>query len=417
MPPLASRTYVRDFLPTVQHLRFLTRKGFGMTRERGVRNDGFAGLAGNGDNGRNCWYNRAMIVLGIETSCDETAVAVIRGDKTILSNLVLSQLDEHRAFGGVVPEIAARAHMDHLDTLIAGAMADAGVTYGELSGVAATCGPGLIGGVMVGMMAGKAIAAAHHLPFVAVNHLEAHALTPRLTNDLPFPYLLLLVSGGHTQILIAEDVGVYKRLGTTIDDALGECFDKAAKLMGLPHPGGPQVEKAAKDCADAKAARARFPLPVPMKGREGCDFSFSGLKTAVRNHVEALPAGNLSYADVAALCCSFQETAAAAVADRCQKAIGIFKARHGGRARALVISGGVAANLEIRSTLERLAKSHGMELIAPPLDLCSDNGAMIAWTGIERLNKGMIDTLDIAARPRWPLDPDAEQKPGAGIKA
>jgi len=349
-----------------------------------------------------------MIVLGIETSCDETAVAVIRDDKTIMANLVLSQLDEHRAFGGVVPEIAARAHMDHLDTLISAAMQDSGITFKDLDGVAATCGPGLIGGVMVGMMAGKAIAAAHNLPFVAVNHLEAHALTPRLTNDLDFPYLLLLVSGGHTQILVAEDVGVYKRLGTTIDDALGECFDKAAKLMGLGHPGGPHVERAAADCKDPVAALKKFPLPVPMKGREGCDFSFSGLKTAVRNHIEKLPEGKLDYKDVAALCYSFQETAALIVADRLNNAIAEFKARWGGN--TLVVSGGVAANKLIRNALKDLAYSHTLEFVAPPLELCSDNGAMIAWAGIERLKKNMADALDVPARPRWPLDPDPQQR-------
>lgn len=346
-----------------------------------------------------------MIVLGIETSCDETAVAVIDGEKRILANLVLSQLEEHRAFGGVVPEIAARAHMDHLDTLIEAAMEDAKIGFRDLTGVAATTGPGLIGGVMVGMMAGKAIAAAHNLPFVAVNHLEAHALTPRLTNDLEFPYLLLLVSGGHTQILIAEDVGQYKRLGTTIDDALGECFDKAAKLMGLGHPGGPLVERAATDCKDRKAAIEKFPLPVPMKGREGCDFSFSGLKTAIRNHVEKLPEGKLDYADVAALCYSFQETAAQIVADRMEHAIAIFKSSHGNAPRpSLVVSGGVAANARIRKTLQDLSESNRMEFVAPPVKLCSDNGAMIAWTGIERLKRNMTDGLDIAARPRWPLD-------------
>lgn len=349
-----------------------------------------------------------MIVLGIETSCDETAVAVIDGDKNIRANLVLSQLEEHKAFGGVVPEIAARAHMDHLDTLIEGAMQDAGISFKDLTGVAATTGPGLIGGVMVGMMAGKAIAAAHNLPFVAVNHLEAHALTPRLTNDLQFPYLLLLVSGGHTQILIAEDVGQYKKLGTTIDDALGECFDKAAKLMGLPHPGGPHVERAAKDCKDHKAALEKFPLPVPMKGREGCDFSFSGLKTAVRNHVEKLPEGKLDYSDVAALCFSFQETAAQIVVDRMAHAIAQFKTRHGNTAQpSLVVSGGVAANARIRKALQDLSESNGMEFVAPPMELCSDNGAMIAWTGIERLRRNMTNGLDVAARPRWPLDETA----------
>ncbi len=354
-----------------------------------------------------------IIVLGIETSCDETAVAVIRDDKTILANLVLSQLEEHRAFGGVVPEIAARAHMDHLDTLIGAALSDAGIAYDDLDGVAATCGPGLIGGVMVGMMAGKAIAAAKAIPFIAVNHLEAHALTPRLTNDLAFPYLLLLVSGGHTQLLMVEDVGRYKRLGTTIDDALGECFDKAAKLMGLGHPGGPLVEKAAAACADPDAARIKFPLPVPMKGRAGCDFSFSGLKTAVRNHVEKLPAGDLAYADVCALCSSFQETVAIAVSDRVSHAMAMMP----GHVSSLVVSGGVAANFTIRKTLEELAKSRGMDFVAPPLYLCSDNGAMIAWTGIERLRKGLIDPLDTPARPRWPLDPEAEPKQGAGVKA
>lgn len=348
-----------------------------------------------------------MIVLGIETSCDETAVAVIAGDKTVMANLVLSQIEEHRAFGGVVPEIAARAHMDHLDTLIAAAMQDAGIGFKDLTGIAATCGPGLIGGVMVGMMAGKAIAAAHSLPFVAVNHLEAHALTPRLTNNLEFPYLLLLVSGGHTQILVAKDVGKYKRLGTTIDDALGECFDKAAKLMGLPNPGGPHVERAAMACTDHAAALKKFPLPVPMKGREGCDFSFSGLKTAVRQHVEKLPEGKLDYADVAALCYSFQETAAQIVIDRCTNAIALFKQQYKD-GNAIVVSGGVAANKRIRKALQDLSNSGGLEFVAPPLELCSDNGAMIAWTGIERLKKNMIDPLDIAARPRWPLDSSAQ---------
>lgn len=350
-----------------------------------------------------------MIVLGIETSCDETAVAVIDGEKRILANLVLSQLDEHKAFGGVVPEIAARAHMDHLDTLIEAAMQDAKIGFRDLTGVAATTGPGLIGGVMVGMMAGKAIAAAHSLPFVAVNHLEAHALTPRLTNDLQFPYLLLLVSGGHTQILIAEDVGVYKKLGGTIDDALGECFDKAAKLMGLPHPGGPHVERAAKDCKDHKAALEKFPLPVPMKGREGCDFSFSGLKTAVRNHVEKLPAGKLDYADVAALCFAFQETAADIVTDRMRGAVAQFRARYGNEGRfPLVVSGGVAANIRIRKALQDLSESENMDFVAPPMELCSDNGAMIAWTGIEKLKRNITSDLGIAARPRWPLDDTAQ---------
>jgi N6-L-threonylcarbamoyladenine synthase len=342
-----------------------------------------------------------MLVLGIETSCDETAVAVVDSDKIIRAHLVLSQLEEHKSFGGVVPEIAARAHMDHLDTLIRAAMDDAGLGFADLHSVAATCGPGLIGGVMVGMMAGKAIAAARNLPFVAVNHLEAHALTPRLTHDVPFPYLLLLVSGGHTQILIVEDVGVYKKLGGTIDDALGECFDKAAKLMGLPNPGGPHVERAAAQCKNPAAACVRFPLPTPMKGRADCDFSFSGLKTAVRNHVDKLPLGAIAYDDVCALSCSFQESVADIVTDRVSRACDLFQQKYG--PGALVISGGVAANKRLRAALETLAATRGIMAVAPPLELCSDNGAMIAWAGIERLQHGLSDPLDVPARPRWPL--------------
>jgi N6-L-threonylcarbamoyladenine synthase len=358
-----------------------------------------------------------MKVLGIETSCDETAAAVVTEDREILSNLVLSQLDEHRAFGGVVPEIAARAHMDHLDTLIKAAMDDAGLKFQDLDGIAATCGPGLIGGVMVGMMAGKAIAAAHSLPFIAVNHLEAHALTPRLTDDLSFPYLLLLVSGGHTQILVAEDVGVYRRLGTTIDDAAGECFDKSAKLMGLPYPGGPNLEKIAATCRDKAAAQSRFPLPRPMAGRRDCDFSFSGLKTAVRNHVDKLPEGNLNPADVAMLASSFESAVCDSVTDRCAVAIAKFLNDYQAQNPALVVSGGVAANTALRASLQNLAEEKKLRFIAPPLKLCSDNAAMIAWTGIERLSRNLTDPLDTPARPRWPLDPEAEPKRGAGVKA
>jgi N6-L-threonylcarbamoyladenine synthase len=354
-----------------------------------------------------------MIVLGIETSCDETAVAVVRNDGAILSNLVLSQIKDHAVFGGVVPEIAARAHLDHLDTLIKGAMSEAGLSYTDLDGVAATCGPGLIGGVMVGMMAGKAISAAHGKPFLAVNHLEAHALTPRLTDKIDCPYLLLLASGGHTQLLAVEDVGAYKRLGTTLDDALGECFDKSAKLLGLPYPGGPNLEKAASHCADPHAAIARFPLPFSMKGRAEPDFSFSGLKTAVRQHVQTL--GALTSNDIADLAYAFQHQAAAIVSERTAVAIDIFINKYG--VAPLVVSGGVAANLVIRNTLKDLAYSKKMEFIAPPLNLCSDNGAMIAWAGIEKLKQGKHDPLDIAARPRWPLDPSAEARIGAGVKA
>lgn len=358
-----------------------------------------------------------MKVLGIETSCDETAAAIVDDNRRILSNLVLSQLDEHRAFGGVVPEIAARAHLDHLDTLIGAAMADAGLSFDQLDGVAATCGPGLIGGVMVGMMAGKVIAAAHNLPFIAVNHLEAHALTPRLSDHVAFPYLLLLVSGGHTQILVAEGVGRYRRWGTTIDDAAGECFDKSAKVMGLGYPGGPNLERMAARCTDDAAAQARFPLPRPMKGRKDCDFSFSGLKTAVRTHVDSLPAGALEPDDVAMLARSFEYAMCDTITDRIAQAMARFRTTYNTPTPTLVVSGGVAANKALRAALEDCARSHGMAFVAPPHALCSDNAAMIAWAGIEHLRTGRRDPLDFAARPRWPLDPDAEPKRGAGVKA
>lgn len=358
-------------------------------------------------------------VLGIETSCDETAVAVVQEDGDILSNLVLSQLKEHAAFGGVVPEIAARAHLDHIDNLIKGALDDAKITFSDLDGIAATSGPGLIGGVMVGMMAGKAIAAAHDLPFMGINHLEAHALTPRLSDQVAFPYLVLLVSGGHTQILVAEDVGVYRRWGTTIDDALGECFDKSAKLMGLPYPGGPNLEKMALECDDHERALNKFPLPSPLKGREGCDFSFSGLKTAVRNHVEKLPEGNLKREDIADLSYAFQIIVGDILKDRCHNAIERFLKHYPktNKNPVLVVCGGVAANSHVRKVLQDLTAAANMDFIAPPMALCSDNGAMIAWAGIEKLKRDMTDSLDIAARPRWPLDPEAESRPGGGVKA
>ncbi|MEZ5918432.1 MAG: tRNA (adenosine(37)-N6)-threonylcarbamoyltransferase complex transferase subunit TsaD [Alphaproteobacteria bacterium] len=358
-----------------------------------------------------------MKILGIETSCDETAASIVTDEGAILSNLVLSQIEEHRAFGGVVPEIAARAHIDHVHTLIKAALDDAGLSAGDLDGVAATCGPGLIGGVMIGMVAGKAIAAAKNIPFIAVNHLEGHALTPRLTDRLVFPYLLLLVSGGHTQILVAEDVGRYKRWGTTLDDAAGECFDKAAKLMGLPYPGGPQIQALASECADPDAARARFPLPAPMKGRKELDMSFSGLKTAVRQHVENLPEGVLKRTDVADLAFALQAQIADVLAERCGKALARFKETYAPETPALVVSGGVAANSAVRARLDALCEETGVRAYAPPLSLCSDNAAMIAWAGVERLRKGISDPLDFKARPRWPLDPDAAPRHGAGIKA
>ena len=362
-----------------------------------------------------------MKILGIESSCDETAVSVIDGEapvgERILSSLILSQLEEHRAFGGVVPEVAARAHIDHIHTLITATLEDANTTFDDLNGIAATCGPGLIGGVMIGMMAGKAIAAAKNLHFIAVNHLEGHALTPRLTDDTQFPYLLLLVSGGHTQILVAEGVGQYKRWSTTLDDAAGECFDKSAKLMGLPYPGGPEIQKIATECRDPEAALKRFNLPAPMKGRKELDFSFSGLKTAVRQAVEALPEGDLKREDIADLAHAFQHTVADIIADRCTRAIEKFNAEYNIDQPTLVVSGGVAANTAIRKKLYALCKEQNIQTYAPPLSLCGDNAAMIAWAGYEHLKSGKTDTLDFKARPRWPLDPNAEPRHGAGVKA
>jgi len=358
-----------------------------------------------------------MIVLGIETSCDETAAAVVTDERRILADVVLSQLADHRPYGGVVPEIAARAHLEHLDRLIREAMTQAGMGFEDLDAVAATGGPGLIGGVIVGVMTAKAIAAARGLPFLAVNHLEGHALTARLTDDVPFPYLLLLVSGGHCQLLAVEGVGRYRRLGTTIDDAVGEAFDKSAKLMGLGYPGGPLIERAAADAANP----ARFELPRPMLGRPGCDFSFSGLKTAVRQAVEALGPGALKPEDVADLAAAFQNTVGDVMADRCRRAIRQFRADCPGGAH-LVVAGGVAANKALRTRLGALAADEGFTFVAPPLKLCTDNAAMIAWAGIEHFRQGRRDGLDFAPRPRWPLDPAAKPALGragsaAGVKA
>jgi N6-L-threonylcarbamoyladenine synthase len=355
-----------------------------------------------------------MLVLGIETSCDETAAAVVSDEgERIRANLVLSQLAEHRPYGGVVPEIAARAHLDHLDGLIARALAEAGIGFGELAGVAATGGPGLIGGVFVGVMEAKAIALARRLPFIAVNHLEGHALSARLVAAIEFPYLLLLVSGGHCQLLVVEGVGRYRRLGTTIDDAAGEAFDKGAKLLGLGYPGGPAIERAA-----ASGDAARFALPRPMKGRPGCDFSFSGLKTALRQAAaeRADAAGRLAPQDVADLAAALQAAIGDSLVDRTANAAALFRARHP-QGRSLVVAGGVAANAVLRQRLAALAASHGLDFVAPPPSLCTDNGAMIAWAGLERLRLGLVDGLDFAPRPRWPLDPAAPPALGAGVKA
>lgn len=355
-----------------------------------------------------------MIVLGIETSCDETAAALVRRDEDgrghILSDIVLSQAAEHAVFGGVVPEIAARAHVEALDTVIAAAMGEANVGFDAIDAVAATAGPGLIGGVMVGLTTAKAIALAANKPLIAVNHLEGHALTARLTDGLPFPYLLLLVSGGHTQFVAVEDVGTYHRLGTTIDDALGEAFDKAAKLLGLGYPGGPEVEKAA-----ATGKGDRFALPRPMAGRPQPDFSLSGLKTALRLAAEKI--APLSSQDVADLAASFQAAVTDTVVDRTARALDAFDRLHPALGdRVLVIAGGVAANAAIRQALDSAVAKKGFRLLAPPPRLCTDNGAMIAWAGAERLAHGMTDGLDAPARPRWPLDDLAAPRLGAGAK-
>jgi N6-L-threonylcarbamoyladenine synthase len=340
-----------------------------------------------------------MVVLGIETTCDETAAAVVErpavGRGRILSNIVLSQIDEHAAFGGVVPEIAARAHAETLDAIIAQAMNDAGASFASLDAIAAASGPGLIGGLIVGLTTAKAIALVCGRPLIAVNHLEAHALTARLTDGVGFPYCLFLASGGHTQIVAVRGVGDYVRLGTTMDDAVGEAFDKTAKLLGLPYPGGPQVEK------EAEGGNARrFALPRPMLGKLNADFSLSGLKTALR--LEAEKIAPIGAQDVRDLCASFQQAVIDVVADRLRCGLKMFRAQHGAPT-ALVAAGGVAANAQIRRVLQRVAFEAGTTLVVPPAELCTDNGAMIAWAGAERHAHGLHDTLDTAPRPRWPL--------------
>ncbi len=357
----------------------------------------------------------ASIVLGIETSCDETAAGIVArsadGKGTILANVVRSQWDAHRAYGGVVPEIAARAHAECLDEIIAAAMTEAGLKFSGLSAVATTAGPGLNGGLVVGAVAGQAIALACGKPFLAINHLEAHALTVGLTNGLSPPYLLLLVSGGHTQTLLVRGVGDYERIGTTIDDALGEAFDKTGKLLGLGFPGGPAVERAALT-GDAK----RFPLPRPMLGRPEPHFSFAGLKTAVRQRAQAQ--APLSDQDVADLCASFQAAVTDSVADRVARAMAMVETRiDASQPRALAVAGGVAANNAIKAALENLAVQRGYTAYTPPAALCSDNGVMIAWAGAERLALGLTDALGFAVRPRWPLDEHAAPAIGAGVKA
>ena len=342
-----------------------------------------------------------MLVLGIETTCDETAAAVVHrngeGEGEVLSNIVLSQVAEHAAFGGVVPEIAARAHVDAIDHIVERAMEEADVRFDALDGIAAAAGPGLIGGVIVGLTTAKALALALNRPLIAINHLEAHALTPRLTDRVAFPYLLLLASGGHTQLVAVRGLGDYVRLGTTIDDAIGEAFDKTAKMLGLGYPGGPAVEQAAL-IGDG----ARFNLPRPLAGRQEPNFSLSGLKTAVR--IEAERIAPLSEQDVHDLCASFQAAVVDMVVERTRASLRRFR-EVAGQPTCLVIAGGVAANLAIRRGLMRLGAETGLRIVMPPPALCTDNGAMIAWAGAERLAAGQTDGLDFAPKARWALDP------------
>jgi len=344
-----------------------------------------------------------LIVLGIETSCDETAAAVVRlpgeGAAQVLSSVVASQIADHAPFGGVVPEIAARAHVEVIDAIVGRALAEAGLDLGGIDAIAATAGPGLVGGVMVGLSFGKALALARDLPLVAVNHLEGHAVSARLGADIAYPFLLLLVSGGHCQLLEVAGVGACTRLGSTIDDAAGEAFDKIAKSLGLPYPGGPALEKLAEG-GDA----GRFVLPRSLLGREGCDFSFSGLKTAAARAAEKLAPGPAGDADRRDLAAAVQGAIARQLADRTVRAMRAYAADHPGQARRFVVAGGVAANGEVRRALGALCEAEGFAFHAPPLAYCTDNAAMIALAGAERLAAGFRDGLDAVARPRWPLD-------------
>ena len=364
-----------------------------------------------------------LTVLGLESSCDDTAAAVVRArvaggaaqaPGAILASVVWGQNALHADFGGVVPEIAARAHAERLDHCVEAALAQAGLTLGGIDAVAATAGPGLIGGVLSGVMVAKGIAFGAGLPFLGVNHLEGHALTPRLTDGLNWPYLLLLVSGGHCQLVAIDGLGVYARLGGSIDDAPGEAFDKVAKHLGLGFPGGPEVERAA-----AAGDPARFALPRPLLDRPGCDMSFSGLKTAVRRAADALAAaqGGLHPGDVADLCAGFQAAVADVLAEKTARAMARFQtARPDVAAPALAVAGGVAANGAVRAALMARAAAQGFAFVAPPLKLCTDNAAMIAWAGLERRARGERSGFDLAARPRWPLDETAAPMLGSGRK-
>lgn len=358
-----------------------------------------------------------MIVLGIESSCDDTGAAVVTDSKEILGEALQSQ-EEHKQYGGVVPEIAARAHLEHVDEIVTSCMQRAHISLNEVDAIAASCGPGLIGGVVVGAMTAKALALALNKPFVAVNHLEGHALCARIAHSIEFPYLLLLVSGGHCQILVVKNVGEYQRLGTTIDDAAGEAFDKVAKMLGLGYPGGPMIEKLAATGDDS-----RFTLPRPLIGSGDCNLSFSGLKTAVRKIIETYTTdGDIDHAilpkqDVADICACFQMTATDCLVRKLERAIKYFKQNYP-EGQHVVVSGGVASNTYLRNHLRELAENHGLEFAAPPIRFCTDNGVMVAWAGLERYRAGYTSPLDFKPRPRWPLDENAPKAAGAGgVKA
>ncbi|WP_295879978.1 tRNA (adenosine(37)-N6)-threonylcarbamoyltransferase complex transferase subunit TsaD [uncultured Bartonella sp.] len=352
-----------------------------------------------------------MRVLGIETSCDETAAAIVErdeGDKAhIVSNIVWSQIEDHVPYGGVVPEIAARAHVEILDGLVKRALEKAKLGLKDIDAIAATGGPGLIGGLIVGLMTAKALALAANKPFIAINHLEGHALTAKLTNNLDYPYLLLLVSGGHTQVILVKGLGNYKRLGTTIDDALGEAFDKTAKLLGLPYPGGPIIEKLA-----AQGDNQRIELPRPLKGEKRLDFSFSGLKTAVRQ--AAMEMAPLSDKDIADIAASFELAVTDTLSDRVERSLAVFKNEYPDKEASLVVAGGVASNKAIRNSLQKLCDAHGFKFIAPPIGLCTDNAAMIAYAGLQHFIHGDRSSFNIAPRSRWPLDEHSSPLIGAG---
>jgi N6-L-threonylcarbamoyladenine synthase len=332
-----------------------------------------------------------MKVLGIETSCDETSAAIVDGDGNILSHIVYSQLKQHAEFGGVVPEIAARAHVEHLDDIVQLTFKQANLSIEDIDAIAATSGPGLIGGVLVGAMFAKGVAAAANKPFIAINHLEGHALTPRMTDKIDFPFLLLLVSGGHCQILHVKRLGSYEKLGETQDDAVGEAFDKVAKMMNLGYPGGPIIEQ-----LTLVGNPKKHQLPRPLYKTPGCNFSFSGLKTAVKRLIDSH--AELTDQDKADISASFQTTVADILCDRIQNALKLVISDK------LVIAGGVAANQHLKKRIEECAALHGCQTFSPPLKLCTDNGAMIAWAGVERLKAGLTNNLDFAPKSRWPLD-------------